>query len=125
MNCEEFEEILPEAFEGGRSAEQEAHLKSCPLCSGLVADLDLISREARQLQAFAEPSPRVWDSIEIALRREGMIRKPQRGPSLVPPIARRRGSLAWLAPAAAVALIGCGIDVDQRWARAAEPVTDV
>jgi hypothetical protein len=125
MNCAEFQEILPEVFEGGRSAEQEAHLKSCPLCSGLVADLDLISREARQLQAFAEPSPRVWNSIEIALRREGLIREPQRGPSLVPPIARRRWSLAWLAPVAAVALIGFGIYVYQRGPSAPQPVAQV
>jgi hypothetical protein len=125
MNCAEFQEILPEAFEGGRSAEQEVHLKSCPLCSGLVADLDLISREARQLQAFAEPSPRVWNSIEIALRREGLIREPQQGPSLVPPIARRRGSLAWLAPAAAVALIAFGIFVYQRGPSAPSPVAQM
>ena len=33
MNCAEFQEILPEVFEGGRTAEQESHLKSCPACS--------------------------------------------------------------------------------------------
>ncbi len=73
MNCTEFQEILPEVFEAGRTAEQAAHLKSCPRCSGLLADLDLIAREARQLQELAEPSPRVWNSIEIELRREGVI----------------------------------------------------
>jgi hypothetical protein len=125
MNCAEFQEILPEVFEGDRSAEQEAHLKSCPLCSGLVADLDLISREARQLQAFAEPSPRVWNSIEMALRREGLIREPQLGPSLLPPIARRRWNLAWLAPAAAVALIAFGVFVYQRGPSAPQPVAQV
>ena len=74
MNCAEFQEILPEVFEGGRTAEQESHLKSCSACSGLVAELDLIAREARQLQEGAEPNPRVWNSIEIALRQEGIIR---------------------------------------------------
>jgi hypothetical protein len=113
MNCAEFQEILPEGFEGGRTAEQESHLKSCPMCSGLVADLDLIAREARQLQAVAEPSPRVWNSIEIALRQEGIIRDPHLGPSLVPSIPRR-WNMAWLAPVAAVVLVGFGIVVYQR-----------
>ena len=80
MNCAEFQEVLPEVIEGGRTAEQESHLKSCPVCSGLVADLDLIASEARQLQDVAEPNPRVWTSIEIALRQEGIIRDPQPGP---------------------------------------------
>ena len=116
MNCVQFQEILPEVFEGGRSAEQEAHLKSCPTCSGLVADLDLIAREARQLQEVAEPSQRVWSSIEIALRQEGLIRDPRLGPSLVP--ARpRRWSMAWLAPVAALVLVAFGIVVYQRGSR--------
>jgi hypothetical protein len=116
MNCVQFQEILPEVFEGGRTAEQESHLKSCPMCSGLVADLDLIAREARQLQEVAEPSQRVWNSIEIALRQEGIIRDPRLGPSLVP--ARpRRWSMAWLAPVAALVLVAFGIVIYQRGSR--------
>jgi hypothetical protein len=113
MDCSKFQEILPEVFESGRSTEQESHLKSCPACSSLVAELDLISREARQLQDVAEPNPRVWKSIEIALRQEGIIRDPQMGPSLVPPV-RRRWSLGWLAPVAAAAVVAFGIAVYQR-----------
>ena len=113
MNCVQFQEILPEVLEGDRTAEQESHLKSCPTCSGLVADLDLIAREARQLQDVAEPSPRVWNSIEIVLRQEGIIRDPHPGPSLLPPVPRR-WNLAWLAPVAAVALVGFGLVVYQR-----------
>ncbi len=113
MNCAEFQELLPEAFEGGRTAEQELHLKSCAACLGLVADLELIAREARQLQETAEPSPRVWNSIEITLRQEGIIRDPYVGPSLVP--ARpQRWSMAWLAPLAALFLVGFGIVIYQR-----------
>jgi hypothetical protein len=116
MNCAQFQEILPEVFEGGRTAEQESHLKSCPMCSGLVADLDLIAREARQLQEAAEPSQRVWSSIEIALRQEGIIRDPRLGPWLVP--ARpRRWSMAWLAPVAALVLVAFGIVIYQRGSR--------
>lgn len=113
MNCTEFQELLPEAFEGGRTAEQESHLKSCAACLGLVADLELIAREARQLQETAEPSPRVWNSIEIALRQEAIIREPNLGPALVP--ARpQRWNVAWLAPVAALFLVAFGIAIYQR-----------
>jgi hypothetical protein len=113
MNCTEFQELLPEVLEGGRTAQQESHLKSCPVCSGLVADLDLIAREARQLQEVDEPSPRVWNSIEITLRQEGIIRDPHVGPLLVP-MKSRSWNLAWLAPVAALVLVGFGIVVYQR-----------
>ena len=113
MNCVEFQKFLPEVIDSDRSAEQESHLKSCPECSSLVADLNLISRDARLLQEFAEPSPRVWNSIEIVLRREGLIREPRLGPALVPPV-RRSWTLAWLAPVAAVALLAFGVLVYQR-----------
>ena len=89
MNCVQFQEILPEVFEGGRTAEQEAHLKSCSICSGLVADLELISREARELQELNEPGPRVWNSIQIALRQEGLIHAPRAGRSLIPSLGSR------------------------------------
>lgn len=113
MNCAEFQEVLPEVIEGGRTPEQESHLHSCRICSELVEELDLIARESRQLQEFAEPSPRVWASIEIALRQEGIVRDPQ--PVLVPrPSAPRRWSLARLAPVAAIMLAGFGILVYQR-----------
>jgi hypothetical protein len=113
MNCTQFQEILPDVIDGGRNAEQEAHLQSCPMCSSLVAELDLIAGEARQLQEFADPAPRVWNSIEIALRQEGLIREPQLRPTLLPPV-KRRWSLAWLAPVAAVALLAFGVFVYQR-----------
>ena len=105
MNCAEFQRALPEIGEGARNAEQEAHLKSCAICSALVSDLNAIAEQAGQLQACDEPSPRVWNSLEIALRREGLIRQPQREPTLASAF-RRRWSLAWLAPVAAALLVG-------------------
>jgi hypothetical protein len=113
MNCAEFQEILPEVFDSARTTEQELHLKSCPACSGLVAELDLISSEARQLQEIAEPNPRVWASIEIALRQEGIIHEPQLRPTLLPPVPRR-WSIRWLVPMAAAAVIATGVAVYQR-----------
>ncbi len=63
MTCAELEHVLPEIVDGRRTAEQEAHLRSCPGCASVVADLNLISENARILQASEEPSPRVWSSI--------------------------------------------------------------
>jgi hypothetical protein len=113
MNCAEFQRVLPETIEGGGTAEHQAHLISCPQCSGLVSDLNAISKTARLLRASEEPSSRVWNSIEISLKREGLIRQPLRDRS----VANRSAggwSLAWLVPVAAALLIGFGVIVYQR-----------
>jgi restriction endonuclease Mrr len=123
MNCAEFQEFLPDVIDGGRTAEQEAHLRSCLLCAELIAELNLISSEAPQLAEFAEPSPRVWNSLEIALRREGLIREPQRGLELVPPV-KRSWTLAWLAPVT-MAVLAVGVFVYQRAAHEHPPVAQV
>jgi hypothetical protein len=113
MNCAEFQRVLPETIEGGGSAEHQAHLISCPQCSGLVSDLNAISKTARLLRASEEPSPRVWNSIEISLKREGLIRQPLRERSVADRSAAG-WSLAWLVPVAAALLIGFGVIVYQR-----------
>jgi len=122
MTCEEFERVLPEL--GSRhSIEQEEHLKSCSACSDLVADLNAISQQARHLQGSEEPSPWVWNSIEVALRQEGLVRQPpQEHPLLHPP--RLSWKLRWLVPAAAVFLVVLGVLMHQRGvgpARIAQP----
>ncbi len=61
MNCTEFQELLPEEFEGGRTAEQESHLKILSRVFGSGRGPRTDRREARQLQEVAEPSPRVWN----------------------------------------------------------------
>ncbi len=73
MTCEEFERVLPE-LEGVHNLEQEAHLRSCPTCADLLADLDAISFQAKDLRNSEEPHPRVWEAIALALRNEGLIR---------------------------------------------------
>jgi len=110
MTCGEFQKILPDIMEGQRKAEHAAHLQSCPACSGLVSDLSLISQQARLLQASEEPSPRVWNQIEIVLRQEGLIRQPGRDRFLVPAFSRR-WSPAWLLPVAAILAFAFGIVV--------------
>ncbi len=73
MTCDEFERVLPELV-GEHTLEQAAHLRSCSACAGLLADLNVISGQAMLLQTLEEPSPRVWEYLQNALRREGLVR---------------------------------------------------
>jgi hypothetical protein len=107
MNCVELQQSLAEV-EDGSSIEQRAHLRACPECSSLLQELDLIIAAAGEMQAADEPSPRVWNSIEIALRREGLIR-PQANRAFIPSFNARWGAAGWLVPAAAMLLLALGI----------------
>jgi len=109
MNCAEVQQVLPEMVDGSGNSEYQAHLKSCPECSELVSDLELIASEARQLAEVDEPAPRVWVKIAAELRAEGIIREPQAGPArpVLVPSARRRWNAWWLVPVAA-ALVAAG-----------------
>ena len=112
MTCQEFERVLPELGDG-YSIEQGAHLRSCSACSDLVADLNAISQQARLLQGSEEPSPWVWNSIELALRQDGLIRQSQRehARTLAPLLGWK---LRWLVPAAAMFLVVFGVLMFQR-----------
>jgi Putative zinc-finger len=118
MKCSDFQRVLPELLDGAQDdafqAEVETHLESCTDCSSLVSDLELISREARQLEATEEPPERVWVRIAAELRAEGLVREPDSIPGFAPsrPVLvqtppRRRWSALWLAPIAA-ALVAAG-----------------
>ena len=105
MKCVEFESVLPDYLEGSHSAEQQAHVRSCPACSSLLADLKLISAQAKLLLAADDPSPAVWNALEAKLRREGLIRRPQASR----PGFFLRWRTAWLVPVAAGLLIAGGL----------------
>ena len=109
MNCVELQQSLADV-EDGSSREQSTHLRTCPACSELLEELNLIVSTASQLQASDEPSPRVWNSIEIALRQEGLIR-PQlaNGGWAASSFAARWGVARWLVPAAAMVLLLIGL----------------
>jgi hypothetical protein len=113
MNCVELQESLAE-IEDGRGAAQRDHLKTCRECSALVADLDCIISAATDLRDAEEPSPRVWNSIEIALRQEGVIRPQRASRSLLPSLSSRWAFARWLVPAAAVLLVAVGVYVHQQ-----------
>jgi hypothetical protein len=74
MNCAEFQKVLPYIIETGGNAEEETHLKSCAICSDLVQDLKYIAEAAKLLLPMQEPSTRVWNGINSALQREGLVR---------------------------------------------------
>lgn len=107
MTCAEFEAVLPDLLEGGGTAEQREHARICQACSDLVSDINMISQQAKLLRACDEPSPRVWNSIEIALRQEGLIHKP--GAEIVRPSSLRHWTVAWLLPATAAFLVTLGL----------------
>jgi len=130
MKCSDVERVLPELLDGapdgastsGAGASQadlETHLKSCPACADLIADLKLIAGEARQLAATEEPAPRLWLRIAAELRAEGLIREPEPVPArpvLVPTSPRRRWTSTawWLAPVAAALLAAGSYVVSHR-----------
>ena len=109
MTCDEFQRVLPE-LEGSHNLEQQQHARSCPTCAELIADLSAIVEQARLLEDVHEPGPNLWNSIETALRQEGLIRQPlpqlieRRFPSRSTSAPRWR--FAWLVPLAAAALFG-------------------
>jgi hypothetical protein len=111
MNCGEFESDLPEFLEGVHTSEQQAHLDSCPACSGLLSDLNLISSQAKSLLAVDEPQPAVWNVLELRLRSEGLIRdsEPLANPVTLKESFFHRWRAAWLVPVAAALAVVAGL----------------
>lgn len=107
MTCTEFQSALPDYLEGGPSEEHRKHVEACSACSLLVSDLNFISQQAQTLAMSAEPSPRVWNSIEIALRQEGVLRPPGREAATAKAFPRWR--MAWVVPVAALLFVGSGV----------------
>jgi hypothetical protein len=113
MNCVELQDSLAEVEDAG-TVEQRAHLMDCPACSALVKELDLIIEAAGRLQGADEPSPRVWNSITIALREEGLIRAQRMARPPISSFSARWGAARWLVPAAAMLLLALGLYVKQQ-----------
>lgn len=76
MTCADFQKVLPHIIDAGGSAEEQEHLKSCKTCADLVQDLRYIAEQAKLLLPIRDPSPKVWDNIESALEREGLVTTP-------------------------------------------------
>lgn len=113
MTCVELQESLAEN-ENGSSAAQQAHIRNCPDCAKLVADLLVIACTAVDLREAHEPHSRVWKNIEASLRQEGIIRPQRRSLSLLPSFGGHWSWAQWLAPAAALLLISLGVYVREH-----------
>lgn len=110
MNCVELQESLEQRADAGNT-EQRDHLRTCPHCAALVEELWLIAASAVELRETEDPSPRVWNSIEAALRKEGVIRPQRPNRSLLPSLGSGWAWVRWMAPAAAVLLLAVGLYV--------------
>ena len=111
MNCAEFQKVLPYIIETGGNAEEEAHLRACPVCSDLVTDLRYIAEQAKLLLPMHDPSPQVWENIQGSLERDGLV-KPARARGRL--LGSTGGSLRWIVMAAAVLLLVLGFATLRR-----------
>jgi hypothetical protein len=76
IGCNEFLDQLEPWMEGERHPDAQAHVRNCPRCRNVAADLDLIHVAAHEL-ALTDPEPpaRVWNSLRAQLQQEGLIRE--------------------------------------------------
>lgn len=123
MDCTEFQKQLPYVIDTGGNAEQEAHLRTCAVCSDLVQDLRYIAEQAKLLVPMHEPHPRVWDGIQRSLAQEGLVRPAPAG--RFQPVAIAGGASRWgmwtrLGAAAAVLLVALSLIMYRN----PEPTTD-
>jgi hypothetical protein len=70
MNCHEFQAQLAELIGSGQKPGDHPHLKICPLCRALLADLETIAEAARQLFPIQQPKEELWERIESAIKDE-------------------------------------------------------
>ena len=123
LNCEQFEELLPDVVDGGAwTAEQRAHAQGCLTCSSLVDDLRQIVQEAPQLAALEEPSPRVWEQLRKSLVAEGIIRPEAKPGRLIDFFfsPRWRPALVPLGAMAALVIVFVAYKSDSRSANMAQ-----
>jgi hypothetical protein len=121
--CEAFSASIGELADGtlapSERARVEAHLDQCAACRGLLADLEAIRRDARQLPRLELP-PALWTRVAEGLRSHGVTDQLPKKDEGAGPASRRY----WLAAAAAVAvLIIGGALATQLMRRDAAPTT--
>ena len=113
MNCAEFEKQLQEVDLSSPSPGMEAHRQDCVACSGLIGDLNQITRQARLIVPEEEPSVQVWQRIHQQLRQEGLIQAP--APLPFSPAAKVKIRIGWFPRLqmgmayAAMFLVGLGV----------------
>jgi hypothetical protein len=102
MNCERFEEILVDYFEGDLPVESKAaadeHAKTCESCGRIVTDVNRITADAAALPAM-QPGRDLWSGIEER------ISAPVIALGAPTPRRIRSSSSAWMAAAAAALIV--------------------
>ncbi len=77
MQCNEFEAVLEQTSGQPLPAEAAIHSAQCGKCRALTADLETITRVARELAEPVEEAPaRIWLQLRAQLIAEGIIRTP-------------------------------------------------
>ncbi len=74
MTCAEYQKVLPYIIDTGGNEQEKEHLRTCHICSDLVADLKYIAEQAKLLVSMEAPPTRVWDSIHDEIEREGLAK---------------------------------------------------
>jgi len=129
--CEAFSASIGELADGTLAPAErprvEAHLDQCAACRGLLADLEAIRRDARQLPR-AELPPALWTRVADGLRSQGVTDRhsKEEGAGLIGGAGLKTGPAKryWLAAAAAiVVLIIGGALATQMMKRGAAPPT--
>jgi hypothetical protein len=70
VDCAVFQDQLPSLFESGEDLNTQPHLRTCENCRALVRDLEYIAQQAKLLLPIHDPSPEVWENIQVALKKE-------------------------------------------------------
>jgi hypothetical protein len=104
MTCKAFLNHLQRWMDGSHPPDAEAHLRNCPDCRNVIADLNAIHSEARSWNAEeAEPPARIWASLRLQLEQEGLIRDER---LVQPEPSQPRGFSGWFAGFPRPALAG-------------------
>lgn len=74
--CRLFDLELGAYLEGEERPGLMAHVRDCPFCYSILADLDGIRSASSEL-ALEEPPTRIWTNIRASLIAEGVIRQPK------------------------------------------------
>jgi anti-sigma-K factor RskA len=98
--CREFDLGLPGYLEGERRPEVERHARECAFCSVVLADLDALRGQCRELPA-EDPPALVWSNLRAALEAENILKEPTTGFWRLPRLTWAH----WAAPASVVAAL--------------------
>jgi hypothetical protein len=106
MQCNEFEAVLEQTSGQPLPAEASAHSAQCGNCRALAADLETITRVARELAEPLEDAPaRIWLELRGQLEAEGIIRTHAPEKDAAPQKqAGFAGILAWMRRPAVIAV---------------------